>query len=146
MPPPQNTESQKMQSLKIKHLHHVALVTKHLEESIAFYREVLGFGDLRRPPFNFPGAWLYNYDVQIHIIENSGLAGQRNDNIHSRTDHIAFAVDDVELVLETLNAHGIQYSDRVNAGGVRQIFFQDPDGHHIEIALYGDASIGYEGP
>jgi catechol 2,3-dioxygenase-like lactoylglutathione lyase family enzyme len=129
--------------LPIKGLHHVAVATRHPDQSAAFYREVLGFRDLNRPPFDFRGAWLYNYGVQIHIIENPSAAPEPIGEIDSRANHLAFAVDDVGPVKEILAARGISVREQINAGGTRQIFFRDPDGHHIEIAVYGDPSQGY---
>ncbi len=124
------------QPLPIQRLHHISLVTRDTDASKAFYRNVLGFRELERPPFNFRGAWLYNYGLQIHLIENSGAQGQRTDHINTRANHIAFAVDDDEPVLTILEEHQIPYRRHVNAGGIRQTFFQDPDGHHIEVAVY----------
>jgi catechol 2,3-dioxygenase-like lactoylglutathione lyase family enzyme len=123
-------------SLPIKALHHISIVTRDTEASVAFYRDVLGFREIERPPFNFRGAWLFNYGLQIHIIENPEAAGGRSERIDSRADHIAFAVEDDSPVLEILTQHSIPCRTQVNAGGIRQTFFQDPDGHHIEIAVY----------
>jgi catechol 2,3-dioxygenase-like lactoylglutathione lyase family enzyme len=97
---------------------------------------VLGFREIERPNFSFRGAWLYNYGFQIHLIENPRSQGERSDCIDSRSDHVALAVEDDGPVLELLQQHGVPCRRQVNAGGIRQTFFQDPDGHHIEIAVY----------
>lgn len=133
-------------SLPIKGLHHVARVTNKPDESAAFYRDVLGFADLPRPPFSFRGAWLFNYGIQIHIIENQNLAGDRNENIETRANHLAFRVENMEAVKSVLADHKLDFREQVNAGGIHQIFIQDPDGHHIELAQVGDPSIGYVPP
>jgi catechol 2,3-dioxygenase-like lactoylglutathione lyase family enzyme len=133
-------------ALPIKGLHHVALTTRSAERSAAFYCEVLGFQQLRRPPFNFRGAWLYGYGLQIHIIENPDKAPDPAAEIDSRANHLAFAVEKIEPVRELLEARAVEFRERVNAGGTQQIFFRDPDGHFIEVAVYGDPSQGYTGP
>ena len=97
---------------------------------------MLGFRAIERPNFDFRGAWLLGYGIQIHIIENPPLAGALEDQINSRANHMAFAVEDHEPVRQRLEELGIAYSERVNAGGIPQIFFQDPDGHNIEIGIY----------
>ena len=122
--------------LPIQRLHHVSLVTRDTEASKAFYCNVLGFRELERPNFNFRGAWLYNYGLQIHLIENPRAPGERNENLDRRADPIAFAVEDDSEVIPILEQHGIPCRRQVNAGGIRQTFFHDPDGHHIEIAVY----------
>jgi len=125
-----------MTALPIRSLHHIAVTTARPAESARFYTDVLGFRPIQRPNFNFRGAWLLGYGVQIHIIENPACAGERNDRIDTRADHLAFAVEDHEPVRQRLDEVGVRYHEQVNAGGIPQIFFQDPDGHHIEIGIY----------
>ena len=125
-----------MTALPIQHLHHIAVVTDDPEKSERFYVDVLGFRPIKRPNFNFRGAWLLGYGVQIHIIENSATPRERSEQIDTRANHLAFAVEDHEPVRERLNELGVTYHEQVNAGGIPQIFFQDPDGHHIEIGIY----------
>ena len=45
--------------MAIKSLDHVNIRTSKARETMNFYTEILGFSDGFRPPFNFPGAWLY---------------------------------------------------------------------------------------
>ena len=56
--------------------------------------------------------------------------------IDTRAEHLAFAVDDLTKSNAASKEHGIEYHKQVNAGGIPQIFFHDPDGHHIEIGIY----------
>ncbi|QDU97088.1 VOC family protein [Lignipirellula cremea] len=135
------------ESLKISRLHHIARVTHDVAASIAFYCEVLNFEVLPRPPFNFSGAWLYGYGIQIHLIENQNLPTREEQAVNTRGNHAAFASSDVSLIRARLDAHGIAFKEQINAGGARQVFFCDPDGHQIEIAEYpnDDPSQGYQG-
>lgn len=123
-------------SLPILGLHHIAVSTDRVEESIRFYCEVLGFRPIRRPNFDFRGAWLLGYGVQIHIIERREMAQQFTVPIDTRDNHLAFAVADHAPVKAMLDALGAPYIERVNAGGIPQIFLHDPDGHTIEIGIY----------
>lgn len=131
-------------SLPIVGLHHIARTTRNVEAATKFYMEVLGFTQLRRPPFNFRGAWLFGYGIQIHIIEHA--SSHWNEKIDTRESHVAFRVADMAPVRQILTERKIEFIERVNAGGIPQIFFHDPDGHQIEIAVVGDPSVGYEGP
>ncbi|HWB10968.1 MAG TPA: VOC family protein [Pirellulales bacterium] len=124
------------QPLPIRSLHHVARVTRQLEASRAFYRDVLGFRELPRPQLGFPGAWLFNYGIQIHLIVNDAPENPR-DLIETRDNHLAFYLDDVDVVERLLDEHRVPY--RVNLQketNIKQIFFRDPDGHHVEVARY----------
>src|SRR6185503_3519354 len=102
--------------LPITSLHHIARVTRRPSESIAFYRDVLGFQEIQRPGFNFRGAWLFNYGVQIHIIENASSAPDPERAIDSRGDHLAFHVTDIATAKEKLQLASIEFIEQVNAG------------------------------
>jgi glyoxylase I family protein len=123
-------------AIPLKALHHVGRLTKRLEESRAFYRDVLGFREIQRPNFDFPGAWLYNLGIQIHLIVNPG-APDPNGDIQTRCDHLALYSDDLDRTEALLKEHGIAYrTNYVAKTGVKQVFFRDPDGHHVEVATY----------
>lgn len=124
------------QPLPIRQLHHVARISRDPERSKAFYRDVLGFRELVRPNFSFRGAWLLGYGVQIHIIEHPAAEQKAWQQIDPRAGHLAFGVEDLAVVERLLAEHGIKYHKQVNAGGIPQIFFHDPDGHHVEIGVY----------
>jgi catechol 2,3-dioxygenase-like lactoylglutathione lyase family enzyme len=123
-------------ALPIMSVNHVGLMTKRLAESRAFYREVLGFREVSRPNFNFAGAWLYNYGLMIHLIENAE-AGEPGRTIETRTNHLALHSDDLASVERILQQRGIAYrKNMIVDRGIPQIFFRDPDGHHVEVGTY----------
>ena len=39
-------------------LFHVPVKTNDLPQTLAFYKNILGLREAKRPPFGFPGAWL----------------------------------------------------------------------------------------
>ena len=125
-------------ALPIDSVNHIARVTHDLEASIAFYRDVLGFRPIYRPDFGFPGAWLFNYGVQIHLISSTeDDSDASSGEISFRAGHVAFHVADTASIKELLGQHGIPYrSNFVADSGVTQFFFHDPDGNHIEIGSY----------
>lgn len=125
--------------LPIASVNHIARVTRDLVASTAFYRDVLGFREIRRPNAPFAGAWLYNYGLQIHLIEpEAGAILQPPDSrISIRADHVAFHVTDTQVVERLLQEHGIPFAKNYfKDSGVTQLFFHDPDGNHIEIGTY----------
>lgn len=122
--------------LPIKSLNHVGRLTRRLDESRTFYRDVLGFREVARPNFKFAGAWLENYGFLIHLIE-SDSAGNPDGEINTRDNHLAFHADDVSLVESRLAEHGIAFRRTVvPERGITQLFFRDPDGNHIEVGTY----------
>ena len=123
-------------ALPIRSLNHVGRLTKHLDESRAFYRDVLGFREIVRPNFDFPGAWMFNYGVQIHLIVNESIPDPSGP-IQTRDGHMAFEVEDLAAVERRLEEHGVPFRKNiVPESGRTQIFFRDPDGHHIEVGIY----------
>src|SRR5947207_1206342 len=53
-------------------LDHYNVSTRKLKETVQFYEDVLGFVNGPRPPFNFPGAWLYSASHPVlHINDIS---------------------------------------------------------------------------
>jgi glyoxylase I family protein len=127
--------------LAVRGLHHVARLTKRLDESRAFYREVLGFVEIPRPGFNFEGAWLLLHGLQLHLIVDRSIPDGEGA-IQTRDNHLAFEVDDIEAAERRLQDLKLSYKLNAQANtGVKQIFFRDPDGHHVEIASYGPTKM-----
>jgi catechol 2,3-dioxygenase-like lactoylglutathione lyase family enzyme len=130
-------------------LAHYSIRTADLERSCAFYERVLGLRRGYRPPFDFPGAWLYMGDDErdygtVHIIgvdpENpSGLTAYLGDKSlpaagTGTLDHIAFLATGIEQMWATLRAEGICWRDRtVPSLGLHQVFIEDPSGVTIEL-------------
>jgi len=122
--------------LPISAVNHVGRITKRVEASRDFYRDVLGFREVTRPSFNFPGAWLYNYGIMIHLIYNEA-APDPDGEIQTRGDHLALHTDDLAAAERLLQEHGVAYRKNTVADtGLVQLFCRDPDGHHVEIGSY----------
>ncbi len=122
--------------LPIRAVNHLARNTRRLEEMKSFYCDVLGFREIQRPNFQFPGAWLYNYGLQIHLIVDESAA-QTDGAISTRAGHLALDVDNTDAIERILQQRGIEYQkNQVPLTGVTQIFFHDPDGFHIELGNY----------
>jgi glyoxylase I family protein len=109
-------------------IHHVSLNVTDVERALGFYRDLLGLPVLPRPDFSFGGAWLdAGNGRQIHLIE-----GEVPPN---RGQHVAFRVDDVDAVVLTLRASGVEAANPKPVGDtpIRQTFALDPDGNLVEF-------------
>jgi catechol 2,3-dioxygenase-like lactoylglutathione lyase family enzyme len=72
----------------------------------------------------------------IHLIENAE-AGEPGRTIETRTNHLALHSDDLASVERILQQRGIAYrKNMIVDRGIPQIFFRDPDGHHVEVGTY----------
>ncbi len=124
------------QPLPISSVNHVAVTTRDVERTRNFYRDVLGFREVARPTFSFGGAWLFNYGLMIHVIENQSAA-TGGEGISTRDNHLALHTDDMDAAERGLQEHGVVYrKNEIVDRGIKQIFFRDPDGYHIEIGTY----------
>eukprot|EP00798_Chlamydomonas_sp_ICE-L_P016653 gene16653-22904_t len=121
--------------IPLRCLNHVSRVCRSVETSATFYRDVLGFNVIKRPQsFEFDGAWLYGYNLGIHLIK--GEPRTRQGPIDPRSDHLSFQSDSLDEVEGRLRSAGIPFvRQTVFEDGlqVQQIFFHDPDGAMLEV-------------
>ena len=122
-------------SLAVSRFNHAALNASDLDASIAFYTQVLGFYEVRRPSFNFAGSWLYSegLGMMLHLTcDDRFVPIATRDN--TRRSHLAFRVEDIEGTLELLAAHQVPVIERrLPDYGYRQLFIHDPAGNLIEL-------------
>jgi catechol 2,3-dioxygenase-like lactoylglutathione lyase family enzyme len=116
-------------------MNHFTILTDDLEATLAFYREFLDLAPGPRPPFAFPGAWLYadggrGSDPILHIV-----AGKpRQVLVKGVIDHMAFSGRDLAGTVQKLKRRNVSYELRkLPAYGTWQLFFHDPNGAKIEI-------------
>lgn len=132
--------------MPITRLDHFSIRTTDVEGTMDFFVRVLGMRSGDRPPFKFPGAWMYCGDKDvIHIIgidpaDKAGLVeylGDREETTLTGTgaiDHLAFMAEDIDSMRARLKAEGIASREReVPLLGMRQIFLEDPNGVTIEL-------------
>lgn len=114
-------------------LDHVNLRTGRLEVMRKWYADILGLTDGWRPPFQFPGAWLYaGGDPIVHLNGVEHTPGA--DEADIRLEHFALQGDDLEVLRERLHAAGIACREvRVPGTDILQLNIHDPDGNHIHI-------------
>ena len=119
--------------MSIERLDHFLIVTADLEATREFYTRVLGLAVGPRPPFTFPGYWLYAGDIAcVHLAasDREGLAGG------AAVDHLAFAASDLAGTRARLREHGIEARERTVPGlGLTQLFVRDPNGVAIELSF-----------
>lgn len=118
--------------MTVLELNHVALHVADLAASMHFYGEVLGFPQMPRPDFRFPGAWYRLGPAQeLHLI------GGRTEPVQSsnRGTHYALRVADMDAVVQHLAAANVPLARALKQrpDGALQLFVADPDGHHIEF-------------
>lgn len=117
--------------MTIARMNHFTVLSSDLERSKAFYINILGLTEGYRPPFAFPGAWLYAGDQAIlHIMAGRPMPA----NAAGVIDHMAFTASDLQSVADTLKRQGIPYElHRLKGLEIWQLFCHDPDGAKVEL-------------
>lgn len=119
-------------------LHHVAIKSKDLDETVKFYTEVLGMEQVERPEFPFPGAWLQMGETMFHIY-GGGPAKTHNGNYKysqkaSPVDHIALRAKGFDEMKKTFIKKKCEWR-QMNIPDFKlwQLFVLDPSGVIIEL-------------
>ena len=116
-------------------VHHVALDVDDLDAALRFYVGAMGFTELPRPDFGFPGAWLDMGDHQLHLVEVQGPMPPNGGA------HFALRVDDLDAAVDALRAEGVAVHPIPETPGAgRQAFLNDPAGNLIELNQPTNAS------
>ena len=122
--------------MPITALDHYTIGTPDLGRSVAFYESAIGLKSGPRPPFDFPGAWLYAGERPIVHLFVADAPNETNGGA-PRTgafDHIAFTARDIEATVKRLEAGGIAYRRQTVPGRtMQQLFLTDPDGIRLEL-------------
>ncbi|MBE7640113.1 VOC family protein [Salegentibacter sp. BLCTC] len=115
---------------------HDTIRVKDLKVSVPFYRDILGLEQIDNAGLGDHIKWFkLGNEVQVHLVE-SDIVVEKNKGVHS-----AFNTQNLTKFMEFLKANNIAFengdgekntfTDRPD--GVRQIYFQDPDGYWIEV-------------
>ncbi len=128
------------QSFSLEH-DHSTIQVENIDKSVEFYKDILNLKEVDTP---WPEYKLIRFfetgkNQQLHIAQ--ALIDKYGDVKVNKVLHLAFAVKDFDEYLKYLNEKGINYSNfageskkiQTRPDGVRQIYFQDPDGYWIEI-------------
>lgn len=115
---------------------HVSVSVGDIDEARAFYTELLGFAEISRPDFGFPGAWYRVGETPLHLTTGGDTRGA-DAKLRPNDPHIAIAVDgDLDSFLDGLRAVGVEVIELENSpAALRQTFVKDPWGNVIEFCV-----------
>ncbi len=129
-------------TMPLAKLDHFLIRARDLGATRAFYKDVLGLRDGVRPPFPFPGNWLYLGDAPVVHLVAEGYDAGRSDYLGDGgprdvfgtgvVDHIAFLADDLDAMIDHVGALDVS-ARRREVEGFTQLFIEDPNGITIEL-------------
>ncbi|MDP3313947.1 VOC family protein [Lutibacter sp.] len=121
---------------------HIALSVKNTDESATFYKDVLGLQEItNNTKINATRWFSLGEGKELHLISILKEPVTINKAVH-----FALTTDNFDAFVKTLEAKNIRYSDwpgtpnkiSLRADGIKQIYFQDPDGYWIEVNSVGN--------
>ncbi len=112
-------------------LDHVNIEARDGPRMVAFLEKILDATDGPRPPFDFPGNWIYvdgQPAIHLNIVERG------EDFPQGIVNHVAFGVYDFETAEARIKAAGYPYKiTGIPATGIGQFFVTGPEGVRVEV-------------
>jgi catechol 2,3-dioxygenase-like lactoylglutathione lyase family enzyme len=121
-------------------LAHVVIRTPHYDETVRWYRTVLGATVV----FSNPMLSFLTYDDEHHRIGVANVPGTEPPaGFGAGVDHIAFTFATLEDLLHTyrrLKVEGIVPYWCINHGATTSLYYRDPNGVQVELQIDNFAS------
>ena len=136
--------------MKLQRIHHVAYRCRDARRTVSFYQRLLGMdfvlaiAEDKVPSTGQP-------DPYMHVFLDAGMGNVlaffelpqspemgRDENTPEWVQHIAFelgSLEELQQARQRLLDEGLEVIGPTNHGIFRSIYFFDPDGHRIELAV-----------
>jgi len=130
--------------MKIKHIDHIGIAVKGIEQAGKFYTDVLGLTiedveNVADQKVNV--AFIPITDSEVELLESTDPDGPVAKYISARGEgvqHIAFRVEDIDKALEELKEKGVRLIDqapRKGAGGARIAFIHPKETNGVLVEI-----------
>lgn len=130
--------------MKVKHIDHIGVAVKSIEQAGKFYTEILGLGiedveNVAEQKVNV--AFIPITDSEVELLESTDPDGPVAKYIDSRGEgvqHIAFRVENIEEALEELKERGVRLIDqapREGAGGAKIAFIHPKETNGVLVEI-----------
>src|SRR3954447_13028372 len=120
-------------------IHHAALICSDVEQTIAFYQDLLGFPLVELVENRaYPGSSHFFFDLGnqtlLGFFDFPGLGLEPGVEAIGTVQHIAISMprDQWEQAQKRLDEAGVSYADP-DLGIEESMYFKDPDGIQIEL-------------
>ena len=136
--------------MKAHYLGHVVFYVKDLEQSLAFYRDLLGFQEVGRI-FNGAAAALtagrtHHELLLIQVGDAPGPSpGQRRGLYHIGIK-VGDSLDELRAAKRDLERAGITIAGMSDHTVSQSLYLHDPDGNEVELYVDADESVWKKNP
>jgi len=108
----------------LQQIDHIGIAVKNLDETVAFYRQVMGLEVSSTEVFNgMKIAFLRIGDSELELLEDLTPDGTIARHVAKRGEgmqHVAYRVDNIEEALQDMRAKGIALIDKRPRPGARK--------------------------
>jgi len=122
--------------MKVKKLLHTRMRVSDMEQTIAFYTNVLGL-EMLEQKVSPRGSHLAFLKVpnSEELIELTSFPPSGPVKVEEDLVHLAFQVESLDETIASLNAKGVKVTDgpTQTSSGSRFIFIDAPDGYEVEL-------------
>lgn len=130
--------------MKVKHIDHIGIAVKGIEQAGKFYTDILGLKienveNVADQKVNV--AFIPITDSEVELLESTEPDGPVAKYISARGEgvqHIAFRVEDIDKALEELKEKGVRLIDQVprkGAGGARIAFIHPKETNGVLVEI-----------
>lgn len=122
---------------------HIALRCKNIQSMADFFIDVIGLKKGFRPPFAFPGFWLYppnSDEALMHIFGQNAQFNQSSKrsspDANNLLDHLAFSRENYPEFINHLNKLKLSFDESfVPNTNTKQVFVKGPENLIIEVDI-----------
>jgi catechol 2,3-dioxygenase len=136
--------------MKAHYLGHVVFYVKSLEQSLVFYRDLLGFQEVGRI-FNGAAAALtsgrtHHELLLIQVGDAPGPPTGRRRGLYHIGIKVGDSLDELRVAKQELERAGIPIDGTSDHTVSQSLYLRDPDGNEVEIYVDADESVWKNNP
>lgn len=115
---------------------HYTIKVSNLDVSASFYQSILGLSEIKNRTEKSHIRWFSLGNGELHLVRGNAENIKTNVGVH-----LALSISDFEEFMSLLedkniiphNSAGQSGETTIRTDGIKQVYFQDPDGYWIEV-------------
>jgi catechol 2,3-dioxygenase len=136
--------------MKAHYLGHVVFYVKNLEQSLAFYRDLLGFNEIGRV-FNGAAAALtsgrtHHELLLIQVGDAPGPPQGRRRGLYHIGIKVGDSLDELRAAKRELEQAAVTIDGMSDHTVSQSLYLRDPDGNEVELYVDADESVWKNNP
>lgn len=136
--------------MKAHYLGHVVFYVKSLQQSLAFYRDLLGFKEVGRV-FNGTAAALtsgrtHHELLLIQVGNAPGPPQGRRRGLYHIGIKVGNSLDELRAAKHELEKAGVEIDGMSDHTVSQSLYLRDPDGNEVELYVDADESVWKNNP